>query len=659
MPAANPNPAARAIFVRRLGPHHFAHLRAVAEGLSITDCARRYLGVEHGHQARAAHQQAVDAVRAVARRRGESAWRLIGLRLHAGLPGPTGSPGVGRPALEDFAAERGLDGFSEAEVLELYEEAWPADRRAARGQRLRERQLALLRRLERLAAETPLASDLVSGWFDDATAEKLIAAGMVSLGELGRRIAAGGRWYRTLPAIGQAKAQRMAHHLATLLAGQSRPTRTVFALAAAPVLFEAPSPCSAPYLSHSTSHSQFHSPSPSTFPLGARLLDSGPGRQELAGIAGQPAPGLEAAATRPSTSLLQARNDSEAVASWIQARAGSVATAQVYRREAMRLLLWLQYECRGALLAQMSVNLCGDYMAFLQNIPAHWISRVRAAPQAPGWAPFRGPLSHASHRQAVVIIASLFTWLQAAQYLAANPWLLVNQKTGDDAGHKMLDTKAFSETAMREIMRFIDAQAPSPSRERIRFILSFVEAVGLRSAELLQARLGDFQMEASDGRDVKFGDGRTSANCWVMQVHGKGAKNRIAAVPGQAFAALQAYLQARHLGGMETAPPGAPLLASTRDPMAPLGYQALYEHVKGWLARAVRSSSLPAAEREKLAGATTHWLRHTFGTRAIAREVPLDVIQAQMGHASIQTTTAIYGRAPIRRRMDELGKAFG
>ncbi|RZI71759.1 MAG: integrase, partial [Pseudomonas sp.] len=63
-------------------------------------------------------------------------------------------------------------------------------------------------------------------------------------------------------------------------------------------------------------------------------------------------------------------------------------------------------------------------------------------------------------------------------------------------------------------------------------------------------------------------------------------------------------------------------------------------------------------ERAKLAGATTHWLRHTFGTRAIARNVPLDVIQAQMGHASIQTTTAIYGRAPIKRRVDELGKAF-
>ena len=143
-----------------------------------------------------------------------------------------------------------------------------------------------------------------------------------------------------------------------------------------------------------------------------------------------------------------------------------------------------------------------------------------------------------------------------------------------------------------------------------------------------------------------------------MQVHGKGAKNRIAAVPGQALHALQDYLLARGLGSIQAAPPTAPLLASTNDPMAPVGYQALYEHVKGWLARAVRASGLPANERDRLAGATTHWLRHTFGTRAIARQVPLDVIQAQMGHASIQTTTAIYGRAPIKRRVDELGKAF-
>ena len=599
------SPAAGARFVRRLGPHHFAHLRACAEGLGVGECARRYLGIEHGHEARTAHQEAVDAVRAVARRRGESAWRLVGLRIHS----PAGAL---VPSLEAFAQQHGLDGFSESEVLKLYEEAFPLERKAARGQRLRERQLELLRRLEGLAAETPQPSDLVAGWFEEALAAKLVTAGLLTLGALNARIAAGGRWFAALPAVGIAKARRIERHLATLLPRDVQPARPLFALSATPALFGAPSPSGA-FSAHAGSTAGDHVVKEAT----------------------------AAALARP---LLDVASDLQAVQSWIQARAGSMATVRVYQREAHRLLLWLQYERAGSTLAQMGVADCGAFMAFLQNIPPRWISRARAAPGTPGWAPFRGALSHASCRQAITIIASLFAWLQSAQYLNANPWVLVNQATGDDPGKKMLDTKALSEAAMQEVLRFVDAQAPSASTARIRFTLLFVEAVGLRSAELLSATLGDLRMEPEG---------------WVMQVRGKGSKNRVAAVPGQALHALQEYLAVRGLGSIQEAPPTAPLLASSLDPMASIGYQALYEHVKGWLAKAVRASSLPANERDRLAGATTHWLRHTFGTRAIARQVPLDVIQAQMGHASIQTTTAIYGRAPIQRRVDELGKAFG
>ena len=98
------------------------------------DCARRYLGIEHGHEARSAHQEAVDALRAVARRRSESAWRLVGLTILV----PSGEV---RPSLEAFAQQHDLDGFSESEVIKLYAEAFPLERKAARGQRLRERQL--------------------------------------------------------------------------------------------------------------------------------------------------------------------------------------------------------------------------------------------------------------------------------------------------------------------------------------------------------------------------------------------------------------------------------------------------------------------------------------------------------------------------------------
>jgi integrase len=611
LPAALPSPASPALcgprFVRRLGPHHFAYLRAVSEGLGLADCARRYLGIEHGHEAKTAHHEAVDAVRAVARRQGDAAWRLVGLSIRV----PSGAP---RPSLEAFAQQHGLDGFSESEVVKLYTEAFPLERKAARGQRLRERQLALLRRLERLAAETPQPSDLVAGWFDEALAAKLVTAGLLTLGALNARISAGGRWFASLPAVGIAKARRIERHLATLLPRDVQPARALFALSTTPALFGAPSPSQASRASDGAAG----------LAPGDLLVENG----------------MTTALARP---LLDVDSDLQAVQSWIQARAGSLATVRVYQREAHRLLLWLQYERAGSTLARMTVADCGAFMAFLQNIPPRWISRARAAPGQPGWAPFRGPLSHQSCRQAITIIASLFAWLQSAQYLSANPWVLVNQATGDDPGQKMLDTKALSEAAMAEVLRFVDGQAPSPSRARIRFTLLFVEAVGLRSAELLSATLGDLRMEPEG---------------WVMQVRGKGSKNRLAAVPGQALAALQEYLAVRGLGSIQEAPPGAPLLASSLDPMAPVGYQALYEHVKGWLAKAVRASSLPANEQGRLAGATTHWLRHTFGTRAIARQVPLDVIQAQMGHASMQTTTAIYGRAPIQRRVDELGKAF-
>jgi integrase len=180
----------------------------------------------------------------------------------------------------------------------------------------------------------------------------------------------------------------------------------------------------------------------------------------------------------------------------------------------------------------------------------------------------------------------------------------VNKKTGDDRDQKMLDTKALSQAAMAEVPRFIDEQPVTASSTRMRFIQRFVELVGLRSAELLGAGLQDLRQEPEG---------------WVIQVHGKGAKNRIAALPGQTLDALQTYLAFRGLGSLQQAPSDAPLLASTADVMTAIGYQALCEYVRGWIRKPVAASKLLMRERAKLAGATTHWLRHTFGTRAMCR----------------------------------------
>ncbi|MGA8055533.1 MAG: tyrosine-type recombinase/integrase [Burkholderiales bacterium] len=55
----------------------------------------------------------------------------------------------------------------------------------------------------------------------------------------------------------------------------------------------------------------------------------------------------------------------------------------------------------------------------------------------------------------------------------------------------------------------------------------------------------------------------------------------------------------------------------------------------------------------RLAAASTHWLRHTHGTHSTADGVGVDVIQSNLGHASLATTT-IYVRAELKRRVEAL-----
>jgi integrase len=234
-------------------------------------------------------------------------------------------------------------------------------------------------------------------------------------------------------------------------------------------------------------------------------------------------------------------------------------------------------------------------------------------------------------------------WLASVRYLSVNPWRLINRRIGDERGRSQLDTRAFTPQAWAEILRVLNDQAPSPAVNRLRFVLQFVEATGLRSAELIGARLGDLQ-DHEEGL--------------ILKVQGKGARNRDVSVPSQAEAALDAYLQSRHFDVWHECDAALPLLSRTTEVTEPITYDALYKAIKVGLRRAILASDLSGPAKERALRASPHWLRHTFGTRATERGVPADVIQAQMGHAD-PATTAQYSRAQIKRRMGALEGAFG
>lgn len=202
----------------RLGPQYFAYLRAWVEGVDQAEAARRYLDLAHGHALANLHAQVVDQLRALARRRGDTRWRLVGIDV--GAKGRAPIP-PDRPPLDLWAAEHGLADFSYDEQLLAYEEAFPVDvgaeRRRRRNARLRERQLQVLSDLEPVAAVAAKESDPVDAWLSPGLAAQLQRAGYATLGDLARAMRRGDRWYATLKGIGVGKARRVVDQLARLL----------------------------------------------------------------------------------------------------------------------------------------------------------------------------------------------------------------------------------------------------------------------------------------------------------------------------------------------------------------------------------------------------------------------------------------------------------
>lgn len=62
--------------------------------------------------------------------------------------------------------------------------------------------------------------------------------------------------------------------------------------------------------------------------------------------------------------------------------------------------------------------------------------------------------------------------------------------------------------------------------------------------------------------------------------------------------------------------------------------------------------------RNKLSRATTHWLRHTFGSHAAAKDVPLVAIKDNLGHASL-STTSIYVNTDKEQRWADIDNLMG
>lgn len=462
--------------------------------------------------------------------------------------------------------------------------------------------------LRHLAAPTPLVTDEVERWLPARAAGAMKAHGIKTLAELTVRIPRRRRWWTAIPGLGAIGARQVE----AFFAGHPHLTQQARALV----------------------------------PIGAQD-DVVPWERLLVP---HEVDGSRGAFRAPrATCTLDADNDYQAVQAWL-ALHESMATQRGYRKEAERLILWAVVE-RGRALSSLTTEDAVAYRAFLRHPTprGRWIGPARPR-SSPEWRPFTGGLSARSVAYALSVVGAMFRWLIQQRYLLANPFAGIKVR-GASRSESLAVTRVFGEGEWALIQAVAEGLEwghgwQAAAAQRLRFVLDFAYATGLRIGELVGATLGQIEVDARGDR-------------WLHLV-GKGSKAGKVALPPLARAALDRYLMQRKL----------PITPARWDPRTPLIGSLDQEDAAGitatrlWsvmrrfftkVAEVVEADSPSTAE--KLRRASPHWMRHTHATHALARGAELTTVRDNLRHASI-STTSIYLHGDEVKRARQLGEAF-
>jgi integrase len=219
-------------------------------------------------------------------------------------------------------------------------------------------------------------------------------------------------------------------------------------------------------------------------------------------------------------------------------------------------------------------------------------------------------VSAATVRRRLSIVSGFFAFLQARGDVAANPvprgLPTRRERSRPRQGVPLV-------RATRKLPRIlapaeVDALTAALRTHRDRAMVAAMVLGGLRRCEVLGLRLEDLHV----------------AERRVFIAEGKGGRQRLIPVSGRFFAAVAAYLDAER-------PPG------TRSDRVFLVLKG--PHRGQPLSATGMDSILTAARRRAgLGHATCHELRHTCLTRLREAGMALEAVQAQAGHASIEST---------------------
>lgn len=151
---------------------------------------------------------------------------------------------------------------------------------------------------------------------------------------------------------------------------------------------------------------------------------------------------------------------------------------------------------------------------------------------------FAGPLSVASQRQTMGIVAGLFTYLVNAGYLAGNPWTL--RRRVNPPRQRQIE-RYLDHAQWTAVLRFIETLPQGRNRERqhyerTRWVVRFLYHTALRASEAANARVSDFMRRRQK---------------WWLRVLGKGGLDGEVPIGEELMADFARY---RAFHGLATTP---------------------------------------------------------------------------------------------------------
>lgn len=256
-----------------------------------------------------------------------------------------------------------------------------------------------------------------------------------------------------------------------------------------------------------------------------------------------------------------------------------------------------------------------------------------------------GPLlSPRSIRQARAVISTLFQWLVSQQYLDSNPILGLPEAKNSEP---IKVDHSFTKSQWRHVVRLLnDMPVDTVSQARLKFLILFGYGTGLRLHEIANAKIGHLKC-------VEFEDS-TLGDVYMLEVLGKGKKLRTVPIPRMALSALQDYLEMRelprHIASNDEA---TPLVSSLRDATKRVTNKTVYVLIKAFFAHVATTLDADSEAHRRFLRASTHWLRHTYGSHAVNSSASLPTVQENMGHSSLNTTS-IYIKSEDEQRWKEM-----